>query len=193
MNKSLLELRNKMKKRKPSFHRQDSHKKARLDTSWRKSRGDDSKMGQNLKGYRKSPSKGYRSPREVRGLNPLGLKEVIVNSIQDIKKLKNGEGAVISRTLGLRKTLILVKETIKDSINIVNIKDPQKFIKEIEDEIQNKKKAKEEKIEEKTTKLKEKEKKSEEAKKENLAEKISEEERKEQEKKEKDKILIKKA
>ena len=47
--KKMLELRAKLKKKKPRFIRQDAHKIKRIDKSWRKPRGKDSKIKQNLK------------------------------------------------------------------------------------------------------------------------------------------------
>ena len=47
---SLLELRRAMKRKKPDFIRQDSHKKAGLGAKWRKPKGIHSKMRKKHKG-----------------------------------------------------------------------------------------------------------------------------------------------
>jgi len=61
--KKLLELRKKIKQRKPEFIRQDAHKKAKLKRKWVRPRGIDSKIRLGLKGYGKKPSTGWSSPK----------------------------------------------------------------------------------------------------------------------------------
>ena len=84
----------------------------------------------------------------------------------------------------------IVKKAVEDKITILNLKDPEAFLKQKQEELQKKKEEKQKKLEEKSKKQKEKEKKAKEAKKEDLAEKLTEEEKKDEEKKEKDKVLI---
>ena len=71
MNKDL-EHRSVIKKKKPNFIRQDAHKKKRVGTSWRRAKGIQSKVRLNKRGYVKSVSQGYRSPKSVRGTTPSG-------------------------------------------------------------------------------------------------------------------------
>ena len=61
-DKRLFELRKKMKKQRPSFHRVESWRYKRVKTSWRKARGIDSKTRRKNKSGVKSPSVGYRTP-----------------------------------------------------------------------------------------------------------------------------------
>lgn len=192
MSKELLELRKGMKKKKPNFIRQDAHKKKRVGTGWRVSRGTDSKMRLGLSGYRKSPSQGYRSPVLVRGLDRSGLIPVRVSTISELDKIKKEtEGIIINNAIGTKKRMAIIEKAEASGIKILNIKNPAEYLKQKKDIMQKKKEAKDKKLAEKEKKHKEKEKKADE-KKENLSEKVTEEEKKDQEKKEKDKVLTKK-
>ena len=64
-----LEIRQKIKSRKPNYLRQDAHKLKKLAKKWRKHRGMHSKMRLKLRSYRKKPEIGYVSPKNVKHLN----------------------------------------------------------------------------------------------------------------------------
>jgi large subunit ribosomal protein L32e len=190
MNQTLLKLRKEMKRRKPRFIRQDYNKKGKIPVNWRESRGMDSKMRQKLRGYRRSPSKGYQTPAEVRGLHPSGYREVIVSTIATMESMdKAVEGMVISRTVGNKRRIELIKKAQEKGIKILNIKNPEQFVKEAEEAFKKKVEAKKKKIDNRNRK--EKEQKEGKKEKKDLTEKLSDEEKKEEEKKEKDKVLIK--
>ena len=192
-SEKLLELRKKIKSKKPEFNRHDSHKRKRLKKNWRKPRGLQSKMRLSLRGYAKAVTKGYGSPSEVYGLDKSGLKIVRINSVQELEKLNpKQEGALISTNLGLKKRIIIVKKAKEKGITILNIKNADKWLKEVEEKFVRKKEEKKKKKETKQEKKKELEKKSKEEK-EKLIEKLTEEEKKQKEKEEKDKVLIKKS
>ena len=87
----LLEIRRRIKSRKPEFIRQDYHKKPGLKRKWRKPKGLHSKLRLNKRGKYKKVSKGYRSPWQVRGLHKTGLEERIVNNIKQLDGLDHAE------------------------------------------------------------------------------------------------------
>ena len=192
----LLELRKQMKKRKPDFSRQDSHKKKRVGTNWRKPRGIASKMRLQLKGKKPIVKAGYCSPKEVRGLNRDGLKEVIVANVKDLNNVKEKMIALISSQVGAKKIIEIIKEAKKLNVQISNYND--EFVKKHEEIIKQKKeikKKREAKKEEKKKSVKKEEEKSKE--KETKEEKKTSEtqtkvEVKTEEKKEKEKLLTKK-
>ena len=62
MNQQLLEIRQKMKSRKPAFIRQDNPKRPKLKDVWRKPKGVHSKIRHHFKGRRKITSPDYNSP-----------------------------------------------------------------------------------------------------------------------------------
>jgi large subunit ribosomal protein L32e len=205
--KSVVELRNTLKKRKPKFRRQDSHKKKKLSPAWRKPKGSDSKMRVKKRGYCKSVTKGYKSPKESRGLTRKGFVLINVSNVKDLIKIDNKtQIANILSTVGLKNRLLILEEAIKQNIGIFNYKDSKKKLAEFNDLLAKKKEQKAKLSKEKEEKLKEKEKvaqkKAEKEKKEldksskekKTIDEIAQEEKekKDEEKKEKDKLLIKK-
>jgi len=190
MNK-LLELRKKIKKRKPEYIRQEAHKTIRLEDKWRKPKGLHSKMRLHKKGNRASPEVGYGSPKEVRGLHSSGLEMVWIYNPEQLKKVDSKkQGIIIGSTVGLKKKLMIIGKCKESNIKILNMKDVDAFTKKANEDIANKKKAKESAKKEKDDKKKKADKKDE--KKELEAKLMTEEEKKEADKKEKDKLLIKK-
>lgn len=185
----LLELREKIKEKKPYFIRQDYQRRKRLGRKlkWRKPKGIHSKIRHKFKGRRKMPSPGYKSPKKVIGLHSSGSKIVNISSLEDIEKIsKEIEGMVISKKVGIKKKLEILRKAKEYSIKVLNL-NVYEQIKKIEYFINSKKKItketkKEEIKEEKETKM------------ESPKEKIQmiDEDKKQLEKKEKEKILTKK-
>ncbi len=182
---SLLEIRNKAKAKKPNFLRQDIHKKKKLAPKWRLPRGIDSKVRLQLRGRRAMVKPGYGSPKEVKGLNRAGFKEVLVSNVADLKKVVEGCIGIVARTVGNKKKLSIVKEAEKNNVSLGNVK--KTFVKTVEDSFSKKGSVKKEKVavkkvasktktEDKTTKKEE----------------VKESKSKEDLKKEKDKILTQK-
>lgn len=147
----LLQIRKKLKKKKPNFLRQDAHKIKRLAKKWRKSKGLDSKIRRRLRGYRKSPSIGYSSPKKVRGLTKDGKKVIIVHNLKDLQK---DTDIIISKKVGIKKKIEIIKKAQELGINIINIKNTNTFLKKIEESIKKRKEKSKERI-----KIKEKRKK----------------------------------
>src|SRR3989338_8268748 len=87
---TLLELRTRIKERKPDFIRQDNPKRMKENDKWRKQKGIHSKIRHKFKGRRKMPSPGYKSPRKVKGLHHSGLKMIHVFSASDASKIRKG-------------------------------------------------------------------------------------------------------
>ncbi|MFC1769131.1 eL32 family ribosomal protein [Nanoarchaeota archaeon] len=172
---------------KPTFLRQDIHKKGRLKRKWRKPRGMDSKLRLRLKGHCRKPSSGYGSPVKSR-YQLKGIYGVVVSSVKDLDGLDTTkQGAILSSKIGKKRRVEIIKECVAKKIKVINVKDTQEYLKGIEEWLSAKKKEKEKKkkVEKKEVKGKEK--------KEDLAEKVkTEEEKKDEEKKQKDKMLTKK-
>ena len=80
----LMKLRVAKNKKRPKFKRENYFRLKRLQTSWRRPKGIDSKMRHKLKGKRKSPGTGYRNPRAVRGLHPRGKEIVQVANLEEL-------------------------------------------------------------------------------------------------------------
>jgi len=133
-DKRLLELRNKIKKKKPAFRRVESWRYKRVKDSWRKARGIDSKTRKKKKLGVKSPTIGYRAPKKVRGLHPSGYKEVRITTIDDLKNLNKKKHVIkISAKLGARKRIALIDYSQKKGFKVLNLGVSQKEIELLEE------------------------------------------------------------
>jgi len=196
MSEQLLELRNKLKRKKPDFIRTDAHKKKRLKENWRRPRGRHNKIRLCKKGHRKKPSQGYRSPKAVRGFDRAGLKPVIIMNVGDLTNLdKQKDGAVVGSSVGKKKRIEIAKKGMELGITFLNF-NPKKFLEKIEQEKKVKEEEKAKEKEKKKVEVKEKPKEVEkkEGKKEEVEKKEGGEKKEEKEEleKEKEKVLIKK-
>ncbi len=188
--KESLELRKKIKSKKPKYLREDHHKKKAVDKkSWRGPSGRHSKMRHGFQGHRATLEVGYGSPREAWHLHSSGLLPVVVYNITELSALdKAKQAAVISATTGAKKKVELVKKAKELGIKVINVKDIDAYLKKIEDQLKQKKEKKEKTVKDKEVKKKEKEKKAEEK-----AKKAAEspEDAKKKETKELEKVLTK--
>ena len=186
MNKSiseLLEIRQSIKEKKTDFIRQDYQRRKRLGgkLKWRKPKGIHSKIRHGFKGWRKMPSPGYKSPTQVKGLHSIGLRIVNVRSIDDVKKIKKEEeGIIISRQVGLKKKLEIMKKAKELNLTVLNFNIDNK-LKEIESFVNSKNKTKPKKEPKQQKEPKQKEESA-----------LTGKEKKDFEKKEKDRLLTKK-
>ena len=109
------------KKRKPSFSRQDAHKKKRLGWAWRKPKGLQSKMRLRLKHHKRVVKIGYKSPQLAHGYSPQGFMPRHIETLVQVALLQKGDGAIIARTTSLRTKLILIKACEEKGIPILNV------------------------------------------------------------------------
>lgn len=192
--KALLELRKKLKSKKPTFIRHDAHKKKRVSLVWRRPKGRQNKMRLSRKGYAKRRSTGYGSPKEVEGLSREGFKQNLVHNINDFKSLDSKiDGVIIARTIGLRKKQEMLEFALTNGFTILNLK-KENVDKAVAEKLAAKKQKKKQIDKRKETKSKalaSSEKKSKEKEDKKSEDKKSEEEKKVEEKKEHDKILAK--
>ena len=134
--KDLLELRKQIKSKKPSFIRQDFHKKKKLGKKWRRPTGLHAKMRTRPRGRPRAISIGYRGPKMVRGMHKTGLKQFIIRSVNDLEGLDaKKDGLVISSSLGAKKRIVILKRAKELGLNILNIKSPEEYVKNVEDKI----------------------------------------------------------
>lgn len=200
METRLLAVRKHLKSRKPEFLRQDSHKKVSLAPGWRKPKGKQSKMRLHLRGYRRSVSKGYKSPAAVRGLGIDGKREVMVSSAKDLISLQaQRDICVFVGSVGLKKRAMLTKLCQEKGLLIRQVKDPASFLKNVEQALQQRKLDKKQRVATKEKKKEEtvaktKKKSAENVKEEQTIEELAQspEDKKKQEKKELDTVLTKK-
>lgn len=177
MTERLLKVRATIKKRKPTFRRQQINQYAKFarDKAWRRPKGPQSKMRLHEQGHRKMPTVGFGSPKEVKGLNREGFKEVIVFNVADLKLINTKTDAVVvGAKVGGRKKLAILSECKTMKLKVSNVKDVDKKIKALTKET----KAKEVKETKKVTKTetKTKEAKTPEVKEEKAVKKAAKEE-----------------
>lgn len=119
----LLRLRRTIDQHRPLFVRQAAHRYYRIgrDESWRRPRGLQSKQRRHY-GYRSVIVRvGYRSPAKVRDLVPSGFRPIIIRTTGELEKLDAGkEAAVIARTVGTRRRLILEETARRLGIHVLN-------------------------------------------------------------------------
>ncbi len=107
------------------FRRQDYHRYKKLGKKWRKPKGRQSKLRRGKAGNSPKPSIGFRTERKDR-YKISGKLPVVVNNINDLKKITEEKVAVISGKIGLRKLSVILKEAEKRKIAIVNTKRKKK-------------------------------------------------------------------
>jgi len=124
--------RERVKRKKPKFVRQESWRYKRLKENWRRPRGLDNKMRRRIKGWPSTVNVGYRGPRVSRGLHPSGYKEVLVYNAEEIKKIDPKNQVIrIAHTVGKRKRIKILTEARKKKIIILNLKEAKPAEEEI--------------------------------------------------------------
>ena len=122
-NRVLLRTRRTLDRRRPIFGRQAANRYFRIgrDGAWRRPRGLQSKQRRHY-GYRaKLVRIGYRSPARIRGLVPSGFRPIIVRTTGDLEGIDaKTQAAVIARTIGTRRRLVLEETARRLGIHVLN-------------------------------------------------------------------------
>jgi len=108
--------------RRPTFLRQEWHRRKRLQgVKWRKPVGDHSKMRQHY-GYRPNVvSIGFGSPKGARYLHPSGFREVRVWNVKDLEKINpEVQAARVAHQVGMKKRLEIESKADELGIRILN-------------------------------------------------------------------------
>jgi large subunit ribosomal protein L32e len=114
----------KLKRKKPKFLRQDSHKMMKLGKGikkkqkWRAAKGRQSKIRLHRKGHAQRPRIGWGSAQEVRNLVS-GVGIVRIENIKSLESVKKGEGIIIA-SIGKKKRDEIIKKANEMKIKILN-------------------------------------------------------------------------
>ena len=173
MEKKLIELRKKIKAKKPSFVRSYCHKKKNLKACWRTADGLHNKVRLCHRGLPSRVEVGFGSPREVRGLSKEGLEFVTISNVSDLKNVDaKAQIIIISSTVGNKKRFTILDDAKKKGITVYNYKDTDKKMNSITQALSDSKKQSAEvkkRVEERLKKTsKKEEKKKEDAKQEEI-------------------------
>jgi large subunit ribosomal protein L32e len=119
--KEKLELRSRMKKRKPEFLRHEWFRYKRLGMKWRKGKGIHSKIKKHVRYRIASPRIGYSSPKEVKALHSSGFREVMVYNVNEIGSVNpDTEAARIGHSVGAKKRNEMEKKADSMGIRVLN-------------------------------------------------------------------------
>ncbi|MGA7923276.1 MAG: 50S ribosomal protein L32e [Thermoplasmata archaeon] len=122
-HRRLLLARTEGDKRRPRFVREQTYRYFTLERrgSWRAPRGVQSKQRRHY-GYRPQVVRvGYRSPALVRGLTPVGFRPIVIRTQGELERLNVAtDAAILARTLGTRKRLILEEAARKLGVKVLN-------------------------------------------------------------------------
>jgi large subunit ribosomal protein L32e len=120
--KSKLKLRKRIKKAKPDFMRQETFRQPSLRKRWKRPKGKQSKLRMREKARGKLVSPGYGSPKEARGLNRKGYREVLVSNPGQVGSVNaKEEMIVISSTVSRKKRLEIMKAAEEKKAKISNL------------------------------------------------------------------------
>ncbi|MCH8519684.1 MAG: hypothetical protein LAT82_02920 [Nanoarchaeota archaeon] len=122
--KTKLEIRTAIKKRKPTYRRRQSNQYAKIakNDAWRRPKGMGNKSRRNRRGHIGMLKVGYGSPKSVRGANRDGLFEVVIGNIEQLKLVDSKTHVgVISRTVGDKKKLAILEFAQKEKLSIGNV------------------------------------------------------------------------
>lgn len=141
---NMIEVRKKVKTRKPLYKRIQSNQYAKFKKNkWRAPKGMGNKVRRGRKGHIGVLQVGYSSPKAVRGLNARGEVEIMIKTLADLDKVKEkNEVAMLSAGLGGRKRMLILEEAKKRKISISNVKDIDKAMAALSKEKKEEKKTK---------------------------------------------------
>jgi large subunit ribosomal protein L32e len=123
MDKRLIKVRIRQKRKKPEFLRQEYHTHPkRLGRKWRQPMGRTSKLRYKEKSRGKQPSVGYGSPAALRGLSRFGYRLVRVANAKELSKITDPKSmmAEIAGGVGNKKKAEIVRVAKEKNILIFN-------------------------------------------------------------------------
>lgn len=119
-----LSIRKQIKKRTPTFLREEWFRYKRIPKNWRRPDGLHSKMRVNRKYRQHRVRIGFRGPKEVRGLHSSGFEEVMVYNVDDLEAIDPKiQAARIGGSVGTKKRLAIQAKAEELNIRLLNKKE----------------------------------------------------------------------
>ncbi len=131
-------------KKKIKFVRYNSEHLSKLSPNWRRAKGMHNKVRRGIKGHPLAPAVGYGSPKSLKSLYKSKFDYKLITSEKDLENLEK-KYVLISKNLGMKKKILLLKKIKSLGINVLNIKDLDKFIQDSESFLKDKKENKKQK------------------------------------------------
>ncbi|MBS3134367.1 hypothetical protein J4214_04000 [Candidatus Woesearchaeota archaeon] len=169
--------------KKPVFLRTDAPHLKDLEIKWKKPRGKHNKIRLGKKGKRLRPKIGYSNSKTLKN-KIQNLIPVTIKNEKDISLINKEDNiAIISKSLGIKKRINIVRKLLDSNIKVANFPDLDDYYNKIEKTVEKRKETKylkeqkKEKSREEIKKIQEKTQKEEKAKTEEQREKEQEEEK----------------
>ncbi|WOF15501.1 50S ribosomal protein L32e [Methanoplanus sp. FWC-SCC4] len=107
-----------------TFKRQGLSRKKKLEDTWRRPRGLQSKQRKQYRAKGRHPRSGFGSPKAVRGMHPSGYEEVLVFNIADLEGLNSEIQAIrIAAAVGNKKRASIQEKAAELTLKVINPKD----------------------------------------------------------------------
>jgi large subunit ribosomal protein L32e len=117
----LLRVRERKRRKNPSFRTHESWRYKRVKSRWRRPRGIDNFQRIGIAGVPPKVHIGYRTPRMVRGRHPSGLEEVMVNNERDLLLIDPvKQAARIGSSVGRKKKTAIIEQADIIGIKVLN-------------------------------------------------------------------------
>ncbi len=147
-SKESLEERRRRKAKKPSFRRQDAHKKREVARSgYRRPKGLQSKMRLGHRGYVRTVSTGFGSPRAAAGLTRDGRVPVPVATARELAAVDAAtQCAVLAAGLGAKRKEELLTLAKEKSVPVLNAPDIDKALAALKGRLDARRAAKAERL-----------------------------------------------
>ncbi|KAG9252600.1 60S ribosomal protein L32 [Emericellopsis atlantica] len=114
-----------VKKRTKRFARHQSDRFMRVDPSWRKPKGIDSRVRRRFRGTQAMPSIGYGTNKKTRYMMPSGHKAFLVNNTKDVELLlmhNRTYAAEIAHGVSSRKRVDIIARAKQLGVKVTNSK-----------------------------------------------------------------------
>jgi len=163
--KELLALKKKIAKKRSYYVRSDAHKRVCIPLKWRTPRGCHNKIRLKKRGKVSHPNPGVASPRAVRGMTRHGLRPIQVETLKQLESINLKTECALINNVGKKKRIELLKHAISKKIMVLNFKNPESAIQQIEEARSKKQESSKKKKDEQKKKKEESVKKEEDKKK----------------------------